>query len=574
MKTYKFFLLFSACLLTLSSCKDYFEPEYSGYVTEQTYYENLNNLRTGMNAVYNVLQKKDYQISELLFGEAVSDNVWTSQEVKSGSVADVVNFTFDTENSYILTRYDINYEGINKANQVIRSAPRVKYKAIPSSYKEIREVTGQAKLLRALFYFNLVRSFGGVSIQSETPQLSNVVVPRSSEQETYAYIEKDLREAVLMLSPQPYKTDKCGQLDASAALGLLIKVLLYEASPGIRTDASVKQQKLQEAYEIGQYFIEGKPLTLRDMLKWERYTESWADVQKRLVIDEIYTLDSELPSVVGQHYMEESFEKVWRIANEFSMESLIEINHYDFGGVGSSADEGWKLYDNMLFGGSPIFATCTEMVVNLFNKDPRQLFSITHTKQKNAYIALEQVPVFSKGIGNDYLYSKYYVFPSEGSAQGRNYRVMRYPEVLLIYSEVLCRLGYYEEALTQLNRVRKRACDLLDGEWADMVTSETGATKSNFKLFSIAPADIMMNNILREKRIEMCGEYDRWYEVCRLDQCSENMATQRTYSSKTLDSPDQRIRGQYFKKGINERFPIPQKEVLISNGVITQNPGY
>lgn len=572
MKAYKLFFLLSSCVVALPSCKDYFEPEYSGYVTEETYYENLNNLRFGLNAVYNVLQQKDYQISELLFGEACSDNVWTSQETGSSSVAELVNFTFDTDNSYILKRYDINYEGINKANQVIRSAPNVKSKNIPKTQKEIREVTGQAKLLRALFYFNLVRSFGGVSIQSEKPELSKLVIPRSSEQETYAYIEKDLREAVLMLRSIPYINEECGQLDASAALGLLMKVLLYEASPGIRTDAGIKKQKMQEAYEIGQYLVDGKQMTIRNMLKWDRYTESWKDVQTRLILDTIYNLDSNLPDVVGQHYLEENYEKVWRLNNEFSKESLIEINHYDFSGAGSKTDEGWKLYDNMLFGGSPVFATCTKMVWNLFDMDPRRPFSVCDSRDHNFYITDDVV--FTKDKGDGYLYSKYYVFYSEGSAEGRNYRVMRYPEVLLIYAEVLNSLGYADQALAQLNRVRSRARALLDGEYAKEIEKETKATKDNFKLYTMAPTEMLQENIWKEKRIEMCGEYDRWYEVCRLDQCAANMATQRTYSSTTKDNPDKRVRGQYFKNGINERFPIPRKEILISNGVIEQNPGY
>ena len=96
-------LLSVAIVLTfsLNGCKDYFEPSITGNITEEDYYDNINNLRFGMNAVYNVLQSKDYQISELLFGEACSDNMWTSQDVTTGAVYDLVNFTFNTDNTYI-----------------------------------------------------------------------------------------------------------------------------------------------------------------------------------------------------------------------------------------------------------------------------------------------------------------------------------------------------------------------------------------------------------------------------------------------------------------------------------------
>lgn len=97
------------------------------------------------------MQSQQYQLSEIIFGEAMSDNSWNKQDVEVNEMGQLVNFQFNTENTYILQRYQINYQGINKANQVIRSAPYVDYRANGTSEKEIREVLGQAKLLRALF---------------------------------------------------------------------------------------------------------------------------------------------------------------------------------------------------------------------------------------------------------------------------------------------------------------------------------------------------------------------------------------------------------------------------------------
>lgn len=573
MKAKKFVIVFSAILFCLTGCDTYFEPEYTGKIREDVYYENINNLRFGLNAVYNVLQTKDYQISELLFGEAVSDNMWNSQDVTTGAVYDIVNFTFDTDNSYILTRYRTNYEAINKANQVIRSVPRVKSKNIASTQKEIREVYGQAKVLRALCYLNLVRSFGGVSIQSEDPKLDSLIIPRSTEAETYAYIEQDLREAVLLLRKQRYTNTEVGQIDMAGGLGLLMKVLMYEASPGIRTDESIKQQKWEEALEIGQFFIEGsRNLTIRDILKFDdRYTQSWDEVRERLMLDTLNTLDTELlaSEVVNQHGLTD-YDKVFRLTGEFSPESLIEINHYSYAGTGSSADESWKLYDNLLNGGSPIFATCTKMMADLMSADPRYIFSITQAQNKDPYVTKEGTLMFTKGVGDGFLYSKYFVFPSEGDNGGRNYRVMRYAEALLIYAEILNETGQTAKAVEYANKVRQRARNLFHGENAAYITN---VTEANFKDLALAPQDNVREAIWREKRIEMCGEFDRWYEVCRIDRCQENMDAQ----AKNLPveaSGNTRIRGRYFKKGIHERFPIPQKEVMISNGKITQNPGY
>ena len=249
-------ILLSLCgALSVGSCSDYFDPDLKGNVPEDVFYENLNNLRYALNTAYSLMETEKYQRSELLFGEAISDNCWNVQDVTSGEIYDILNFQFNTENSYILERYQVNYEGINKVNQIIRSIPHVKYRTDGTSPKEIREVYGQAKVLRALFYFNLVKTFGGVSIQPENAELSGLVVPRSTLEETYAYIEKDLRESILLLRKQRYQLSEAGQISAGGALGLLMKVLLYEASPGVDLPNVDKAAKWNEVVEIGNYFI-------------------------------------------------------------------------------------------------------------------------------------------------------------------------------------------------------------------------------------------------------------------------------------------------------------------------------
>lgn len=572
MKKYIFIVVM---MFAVSGCNEYFEPEYTGNITEESYYDNLNNLRFGLNAVYNILQSKDYQVSELLFGEACSDNMWTSQDVSTGAVYDIVNFTFDTDNSYILKRYQVNYQGINKANQVIRSIDRVKVKAIPATLKEIREVYGQAKVMRALFYFNLVRSFGGVSIQDEQPELNKLAQKRATEQETYAYIEKDLRESLLLLRNQRYTLTESGQISKGGALGLLMKVLLYEASPGIATSDSVKQVKWEQAKQIGEFFIDGsRNLTYREALQFDEqtYGETWEELQTRLLIDTLYSLNTELAStdIVNEHGLLENYVDAFHLAGEFSKENLLEINHYSFEGTGSAVDEGWKLYDNMLNGGSPIFATASNNVNSLMAKDPRQVFTICNAQNKNPFISSEGSPSFTKGVGDNLLYGKYYVFPSEGAHEGRNYRIMRYPEAMLIYAEVVNELGNPTKAVALVNQVRARARNLFHTDNAHYITN---VTEANFPDVAVGPKDVVRLAVLNEKRIETCGEWDRWYEVCRLGDCSQCMLTQVKIRPTEI-SGKERIRGSYFKKGINERFPIPQKEVSISNGIIEQNPGY
>lgn len=104
------------------------------------------------------MQSQQYQLSEIIFGEAMSDNSWNKQDVEVNEMGQLVNFQFNTENTYILQRYQINYQGINKANQVIRSAPYVDYgQMVRAKKRYVKFWTGQ--IVESPFLFYLVKTY-------------------------------------------------------------------------------------------------------------------------------------------------------------------------------------------------------------------------------------------------------------------------------------------------------------------------------------------------------------------------------------------------------------------------------
>ena len=190
----------------------------------------------------------------------MGDNVYDTDEGTSSQMGQLVNFIFSTSNTWIKQRWDVNYKGIHRANQVIYNIDRVKISTDSySQYQEIRNIYGQAKFLRAFYYFNLVKSFGGVPIRPENETVEGLVVPRSTAEECYAYIEKDLREAAVMLKPSYTGTSELGKATTGAAVGLLMKVLLYEAKNGVPSD------KWNQIIELGKYMVEGQPMTYAEM---------------------------------------------------------------------------------------------------------------------------------------------------------------------------------------------------------------------------------------------------------------------------------------------------------------------
>ena len=266
----------AAVAFAMTSCSDFLDKEIQGYATDENYYDTQYKMQTVLNAAYDVLQSDKYWDQEWRFGEGMGDNVRNTDEGLSSQMGQLVLFRFTTSNTWILQRWEVNYEGIHRANQVIANINRIKLSTSQySAYTSIRYILAQAKFLRALYYFNLVKSFGGVPIRPETETVENLVVPRSTKEEVYAYIEKDLREAAMVLPTGWVNTTDFGKVTKGAAVGLLMKVLLYQAKPG------VPSEKWQELKRIGDYMVGGTAMTNAELIQWDG-KEDWEALRQRL----------------------------------------------------------------------------------------------------------------------------------------------------------------------------------------------------------------------------------------------------------------------------------------------------
>ncbi len=579
--------LFFVSAFGFTSCKDYFNVEPTGSISEEDYSWQVNNLRLSLNAVYNLMQSSDYQRSELIFGECISDNAYNEQDDDGSELCQLLNFQFNNENSYILTRYEVNYKGINLANQVISAVPQLNYNENYSTANdEVRYVLGQAKLLRALFYFNLVKTYGGVPIQNENTVLSNVVKPRVSADSVYTYIEKDLREACLLLYQGRYTGNYtagnagtgAGQAGIGAGLGLLMKVLAYEASSGTTLQNPQREEKWKECKEIGDLFIGGKDLTYDQILKFSSLykDETWDSLVKRLALtDQAPTLTTVLSgkTIANIHGLVQDYGDVFRLSNEFNKESLLEINHYDYSNSGTSIDETNSLYicttenESQTIGCAP-----TKVLISMRDTDPRGIYTVTSETTSGFFKDSKgnTVTLTWYNIGDGWVFDKWMVYPEEGGVTQRNYLVMRYAEALLWYAEALNETGDQTNATTVLNKLRSRAAYLISSACPQSTYNKCTACP----LYSVLPYQEVKKNIRYERQIELAVEFDRWWDIVRLGTVAERMAWMVTNQTVDKNSGATRWRGKYFKKGINEIFPIPQKEITISNGVITQNPGY
>ena len=202
-------ILSAILFLTLSTgCEDFLEVQMKGKATEENFYSTINELQLSLNSVYTVLRSSDFQNTLALIGDVLSDDFIYQATLYTNFGDDglrLQNFNITSENSWVRTWYTINYKGIYKANQLLShindNIQLIYVEGVDDTdIRRWQQIYGQALFLRAYYYFNLVRTFGGLSIIPEVQDIDNPAVPRSTKEETYAYIEKDLRTACILLS--------------------------------------------------------------------------------------------------------------------------------------------------------------------------------------------------------------------------------------------------------------------------------------------------------------------------------------------------------------------------------------
>lgn len=93
---------------------------------------------------------------------------------------------------------------------------------------KMRRMIGEARFLRALYYFNLQEFFGGVPLILETPDaIKHSDLPRDTKEKVVEQILKDLDDGIGVL-PLTYPATDKGRVTKGAALALKARILLYQ----------------------------------------------------------------------------------------------------------------------------------------------------------------------------------------------------------------------------------------------------------------------------------------------------------------------------------------------------------
>ncbi|HEY4338206.1 MAG TPA: RagB/SusD family nutrient uptake outer membrane protein [Puia sp.] len=293
------------------------------------------------------------------------------------------------------------YVGINRANLVINNVPAVA--ALSAALKG--RLVAEAKFLRAYFYFNLVRSFGGVPLILSDTLLNNNRMPRAATDQVYALIESDLDEAETVLPlKSAYSAADLGRATQGAAQALLAKVCLYEK-------------------------------------KWSR--------AKALT-------DSLIAS--GQYSLYPDFSKLFTQVAKNSVESIFEVQS----GAGTTCGTGTQYAQVQLPRASDApgwgFNDPSQQLIDSFETGDPRLKATVISPGDTLYDGW----IVPSDVVNPHYNKKAYIGMGDYSACGlgddpKDIIILRYAEVLLINAEADNELGQSAGALANLELIRARA---------------------------------------------------------------------------------------------------------------------
>ncbi|MGL5785643.1 MAG: RagB/SusD family nutrient uptake outer membrane protein [Bacteroidales bacterium] len=460
------YLFLLGCLL--SSCESFLEEQPTTEMDREAIYSTVAGANSILNGCYATMTAYDYFGYRYFHTVSVTSGLWVStrsNEVPFTSLQILPNEV------NIEKLYTGIYKTIGVANDILCYLPESK---IDSTAKST--ILGEASLIRAINFFNLVRLYGKVPLYTKpVTSFQGAHLPRASVEDVYAQILNDLEDAYQQL-PEPAK-QKTGRPHRYAAKALMAKV--YVTMAGNEESSAYWQKAYDAALSVkdeGQYKLV-YPFTDLFGADHKNTVESIFELQFSAVQAGLNLTQVTLPQ-----------------GNSFTINST-------GGNQWGKTRPSKQMYDIMS---------------SAYPEDPRIEGSMLHTKYYNIakakdiniYPSTKKTP----GANNDdleYPFIKKYVDKGFTTTSNCNYVYMRYADVLLLLAEAANETGKTGEAIEIVNSLLDRARDKNgDGSYsADEVSPEAWD-------MSLTKEDVR-SLIMRERLIELVGEGDEWYTIRR-----------------------------------------------------------
>ena len=494
-------------VLVCSSCDDLLSPEPLSQVTTGNFYQSEADIEQALNGTYASMKSWPNNIY-LFMSEVRSNNYYEAFSEAQRDWADISSFNVQSQSNTINDVWGNLYAMVNRSNSILESIDGISFEdeSLKARYR------AEARFLRAMAYFQLVRLYGRVPLvtSSLTPE-EGTQIGQSEPAEVYDFIVSEM-EAVAEQLPNSYPGSEVGRITQWGAKGLLARVYLWRVGASVGDESS----NLDKARSH-----------LEDVIN-----EEGGDVTFAESYEELFALENE-----GQYFLTEIQFVSGGSGAGTPLPSYVVPNDLSI----ARAPYGTLVYASRL-------ALSPDLLESYAPQDRR--FDVTID---TAYVPDPTSEVPDPDTSYTPFYDKF--LPSEEDVQAGlgltdrydwpvNFPVLRYSDVLLMYAEVLVEQAGAptSEAVSILNRIRERA-------GLDAITP---SSKNEWEAA-----------LQRERRHEFAAEGRYWFFLVRTNQAVSTM-------NEWLEETEQGITIDEGKLV----YPIPQSEIDIYPDLYQQNPGY
>lgn len=210
---------------TLVSCKKLIEIKGNPptFITKEQQFADSASALAAVAGVYTYSQSDGFGYSDANFTIATglsADEISTT--LNNEYRPPFYNYSLTPVNSGLIALWKYPYKGIYQINDILDGITNNKQ----LSPTFTRQITGEMKVVRAFYYFNLLNIFGGVPLVTSIEYGSTAKLPRASVDSVYAQIIADLEDAENKLTPD-YPSQQRARPNLYVAKALLAKVQLY-----------------------------------------------------------------------------------------------------------------------------------------------------------------------------------------------------------------------------------------------------------------------------------------------------------------------------------------------------------
>jgi hypothetical protein len=512
-------------VLLLTSCSNFLEVDPQNKYLSNNFYISEDQVFKGLIAAYDPLRwtfVDGHWTSDVMLGEIWSDNTNAGGDNTNNdqpgwqAIDDLDATTLTAEASAFWKK---NYFGINKCNQVLNN---VKIKSTVVS-----EYQAEAKFLRAFYHFELFRMYGPMPVITALLPPDDKGAKRNTLSEVFTQITKDLREAIPLI-PASYSSEFKGRITKGAAQALMGKAFLYWAD--LKNDDKA--------------LFDSAALYLKAVVNSNNY--SLLDDYAQLYAFGAANTSESVFEIQYTNQVPSDFSTPFEFINGNMIVQLCGIR-----GLCTT---------NPLYAPGWGFMLPTTNLYNSFLSDDvyRRDAAIISKNQLVLSGCSIDMAVINTVDFQGYWQKKYSNFKAYTNPNGGEINVLkdpnqpyiRYADVLLMYAEALIRgNGLSSTAMLAIDQVRERAKGPGDNT-GNFVTAAALMAAQNWTLQEV---------IWYERRAELAGEGDRWFDLVRSGRAAATLFDPTDLRKNNFDVNDLYL-------------PIPQTDIDITSGGLTAYP--